>query len=605
MTFAGSPDRVESRLVPEAGFELDTFEISGFPRKPSLELVRALVRAAKAPFACRAILRRRRPDVVLGGGGYVAGPMVARGPAEPDPGGADRGRRASRAREPAGGAVRLEALSRLRDRGTQRRRRSRSSAGRFRPRTSVRAGPTRAHASGSGPTTPVVAVFGALAGATSLNEMAVSAWGDEGPTVLHVSGERDYASLATRVHRPGYLLMPQTDHFGDVLAAADVAVSRAGGTVWELAAAGLPSILVPYPHATADHQTLNARHFERGGGAVVVPNAEIATVPALVGSTARRSRPARRDARGDAVHGPRRRGRADRRGGDRACPPLTKPLAGRAALLRRDRRLGHVRVRQHRARARGRGSRLGPRATRSSWARSTGSRSTSAASRRRPTAGRSSSRRRTCIGATESPGRVPRRARRGPAVDRRRRRARQDDDRGDDRLRPGGDRSRPRLDHRRHRSAARRQRGRWRRLARRRGRRVRPLDRVAARRRSPSLTNIELDHHASYASEAELRAFFDAWLATVPQVVLQLGAAARRARARRARRPQPPERRRRARRARACRRAARGGRGGDRALPGRRPEARARRRPWRRHGLRRLRPQPDRARGDAAHARGR
>ena len=76
VTFAGSPDRVESRLVPEAGFELDTFAISGLPRTPSLELLRALWRAAKAPFACRAILRRRRPDVVLGGGGYVAGPMV-------------------------------------------------------------------------------------------------------------------------------------------------------------------------------------------------------------------------------------------------------------------------------------------------------------------------------------------------------------------------------------------------------------------------------------------------------------------------------------------------------------------------------------------------
>jgi UDP-N-acetylglucosamine--N-acetylmuramyl-(pentapeptide) pyrophosphoryl-undecaprenol N-acetylglucosamine transferase len=114
--------------------------------------------------------------------------------------------------------------------------------------------------------------------------MAVGAWGDAGPTVLHVSGERDYASLASRVRRPGYLLMPQTDQFGEVLAAADIAVSRAGGTVWELAAAGLPSILVPYPHATADHQTLNARHFERGGGAVVVPNAEIASVPGLVAS---------------------------------------------------------------------------------------------------------------------------------------------------------------------------------------------------------------------------------------------------------------------------------------------------------------------------------
>src|SRR6478672_5683493 len=76
VTFAGSPDRVESQLVPDAGFELDTFAISGLPRKPSLEFVRALWRAVKAPFACRAILRRRRPDVVLGGGGYVAGPMI-------------------------------------------------------------------------------------------------------------------------------------------------------------------------------------------------------------------------------------------------------------------------------------------------------------------------------------------------------------------------------------------------------------------------------------------------------------------------------------------------------------------------------------------------
>src|SRR5690242_16329786 len=76
VTFAGSRGRVESRLVPEAGFELETFEISGFPRKLGLGLVRALVRAVRAPFACLRILRRRKPDVVLGAGGYVAGPMV-------------------------------------------------------------------------------------------------------------------------------------------------------------------------------------------------------------------------------------------------------------------------------------------------------------------------------------------------------------------------------------------------------------------------------------------------------------------------------------------------------------------------------------------------
>ena len=129
---------------------------------------------------------------------------------------------------------------------------------------------------------PVVAIFGALAGARSLNELAIGAWGEEGPAVLHISGERDYEALRTRVSRSDYVLLPQTDHFGEALAAADVAVSRAGGTVWELAAAGVPAVLVPYPYATADHQTLNAKHFERGGGAVVVPDADVDTVPDLV-----------------------------------------------------------------------------------------------------------------------------------------------------------------------------------------------------------------------------------------------------------------------------------------------------------------------------------
>ena len=76
MTFAGSPDRAEARLVPEAGFELDTFRVSGLPRKPTPALGRAVGQALRAPRACKRILRAREPDVVLGGGGYVAGPMV-------------------------------------------------------------------------------------------------------------------------------------------------------------------------------------------------------------------------------------------------------------------------------------------------------------------------------------------------------------------------------------------------------------------------------------------------------------------------------------------------------------------------------------------------
>jgi UDP-N-acetylglucosamine--N-acetylmuramyl-(pentapeptide) pyrophosphoryl-undecaprenol N-acetylglucosamine transferase len=110
----------------------------------------------------------------------------------------------------------------------------------------------------------------------------VDVWGAKGPMVLHISGERDWESLRSRVNRADYYLLPTTEDFGAALSAVDLAVSRAGGTVWELAAAGLPAVLVPYPHATADHQTKNARYFERGGGALVVPESELNEVPGVV-----------------------------------------------------------------------------------------------------------------------------------------------------------------------------------------------------------------------------------------------------------------------------------------------------------------------------------
>ena len=281
MTFAGSPDRVEASLVPEAGYELDTFPISGFPRRPSAALLRALIRAGRAPRACTAILERRRPHVVLGGGGYVAGPMVyaawrrklptALTEADAHLGLANRlaapfARRVFLAYEIAG---RNGAKYRVTGRPVPAAHRG----------VSKQDGRARFGLPAAG---PVLAFFGALAGARSLNEFAVETYGDAGPAVLHVSGARDYERLRERVHRDDYVLVASTSEFGAALAAPDLAVSRAGGTVWELAASGTPAILVPYPHATADHQTLNARHFERGGGAVLVPEAELDRVPALV-----------------------------------------------------------------------------------------------------------------------------------------------------------------------------------------------------------------------------------------------------------------------------------------------------------------------------------
>lgn len=281
VTFAGTPGRVESRLVPEAGFPLDTFAVSGFPRRPGLALLRSAWQAVSAPFACLRILRRRRPDVVLGGGGYVAGPMVLAArlsgiPAALTEADAHLGL-ANRLAAPFARTVFLAYA--IEGHGGPKY----EVVGR--PIPVAHRGATRDEGRerfGLPGDRPVVAVFGALAGARSLNEMAVAAWGATGPAVLHICGERDHAGLRSRVDRPDYVLLPQTEHFGAALAAADLAVSRAGGTVWELAAAGTPAILVPYPHATADHQTRNARHFERGGGAIVVSDGEVARIPELV-----------------------------------------------------------------------------------------------------------------------------------------------------------------------------------------------------------------------------------------------------------------------------------------------------------------------------------
>ncbi len=79
------------------------------------------------------------------------------------------------------------------------------------------------------------------------------------------------------------MLAPFIDDFGAALAAADLVVSRAGGSVWEVAAAGRPAILVPYPHATSNHQLKNAEYFERAGGARIVLDEDAhEQVPALV-----------------------------------------------------------------------------------------------------------------------------------------------------------------------------------------------------------------------------------------------------------------------------------------------------------------------------------
>jgi UDP-N-acetylglucosamine--N-acetylmuramyl-(pentapeptide) pyrophosphoryl-undecaprenol N-acetylglucosamine transferase len=128
----------------------------------------------------------------------------------------------------------------------------------------------------------VLGVFGALAGARSLNELVVETWGEAGPHVLHITGTRDYDVVRRRARRADYRVVAETDRPGAALSACDLVLARSGGSVWEVAAAGKPAILVPYPFATADHQALNAQHFVRAGGAIMVRELDLDDVPDLV-----------------------------------------------------------------------------------------------------------------------------------------------------------------------------------------------------------------------------------------------------------------------------------------------------------------------------------
>jgi len=134
------------------------------------------------------------------------------------------------------------------------------------------------------PSGPVLLVFGGSLGAHLLNELAIDVFGEVGPAVLHLSGTRDYNELRPRVSRPDYRLFAFTEEFGAALGASDLALARAGGSVWELAAAGKPAVLVPGLFATGDHQTKNARYFEARGGAVVVPEDEVSRAPEVIRS---------------------------------------------------------------------------------------------------------------------------------------------------------------------------------------------------------------------------------------------------------------------------------------------------------------------------------
>jgi UDP-N-acetylglucosamine--N-acetylmuramyl-(pentapeptide) pyrophosphoryl-undecaprenol N-acetylglucosamine transferase len=282
VSFLGTREKIEAELVPAAGYEIDFVKVRGIDRKNPLRAARAGFEALGAVAAARRVLRRREADVVMGGGGYVAGPAglaatLSRTPlvlteADSHLGLANRllARRARRVclAFPIGGRGGGRYLV----------------TGRPVPRQIVEADRAAARRRfGIAPGARCLFVVGGSQGARSVNFAALEAFAEcDGRDfqVLHLSGRRDHAELERRLnaapHRDGYRLIEyDLDGLGDFLAAADLVLGRSGGSIFEFTAAGRAAILVPYPYATAGHQSANAAWMERAGAATVVADSEL------------------------------------------------------------------------------------------------------------------------------------------------------------------------------------------------------------------------------------------------------------------------------------------------------------------------------------------
>jgi len=281
VSFLGTRNRVEAELIPSAGYELDFLSVLGIDRRNPLRAAAAITKAAGATSTARRALRKRNADVVMGGGGFVAGPaglaaVSLRIPlvlteADSHIGLANR-LLASRAKRvclafPIPGREGDPYLLTGRpipkpvldaDRGAAR--------GRFGIPADARC----------------LLVIGGSQGARSINGCVLAAFASEGsdqPYILHIAGRRDYPELRARLDEAGggahYTMLEYEPNLGDCLAAADLVLGRSGGSIFEVIAAGRPAILVPYPFATGAHQASNAAWVADQGAAIVVPDSDL------------------------------------------------------------------------------------------------------------------------------------------------------------------------------------------------------------------------------------------------------------------------------------------------------------------------------------------
>jgi len=280
----GSDRGIEAEMVPKAGFELVELSVSAAPRRPGMAMVKAGWQLLAAVRRVRKIIRGFKPDVVVGTGGYVsvAAIVAARLGKVPVllqeqnsvPGRANRFL-ARFARE-----VHIhftESRRHFKDRGKLRLSgnpvRIRIPEGRA-LRTLQK---YRLHADRK-----TVLVLGGSQGARSLNRAFCDALahfrGDRSVQFIIQTGKQDYRKVLENVRHSGVRVVVKSfiTNMEEVYGVAHLVVARAGAmTLAEIAACGLPSILVPYPHAADDHQTANARALADKDAAVMLPDKDL------------------------------------------------------------------------------------------------------------------------------------------------------------------------------------------------------------------------------------------------------------------------------------------------------------------------------------------
>ncbi|MBP3894381.1 MAG: undecaprenyldiphospho-muramoylpentapeptide beta-N-acetylglucosaminyltransferase [Atopobiaceae bacterium] len=292
VSFYGQSRRLEGTLVPQAGFELTSLNISGFDRTRPWTLFSAIYRLRKAVrFLNKRFATQGAPDVAVGFGAYIELPLVewcgSHGvpvvlhEQNSVPGLANKLSAGRSTTVCVSLPVAIDAFkSRVGD-GTQivvtgnPVRRSVIDASREAGRKAF----------GVADEETMLLVFGGSLGARHLNE-AVTALKDEllkrpKLRIVHSTGKELFDEVnqglkLTDEQKARWQVRPYIDNMGEALAAADLVLSRAGASsIAEIAAIAVPSILVPYPLATADHQTTNARYLVDAGAAVMVADKDI------------------------------------------------------------------------------------------------------------------------------------------------------------------------------------------------------------------------------------------------------------------------------------------------------------------------------------------